>query len=153
MKDFVGGDRVHVARLGTGVIREVRNGRRYLVEIKGRTLVIAGNQLERAAPEPTKGKKNRREGSPRPLAATGSTRAVAAPRSLDLHGKTVVESIDLVDDFLNDAILDGVAEIRIVHGRSGGRVKAAVHKRLQEMTAVRAFRLDPENPGATIVTL
>ena len=153
MKDFVGGDRVHVARLGTGVIREVRNGRRYLVEIKGRTLVIAGNQLERAAPEPAKGKKNRRGGSPRPRAATGSTRAAAASRSLDLHGKTVAESIDLVDDFLNDAILDGVAEVRIVHGRSGGRVKAAVHKRLQGMTAVRAFRLDPENPGATIVTL
>ena len=153
MKDFVGGDRVHVARLGTGVIREVRNGRRYLVEIKGRTLVIAGNQLERATPEPAKGKKNRRDGSPRPIAATGSTRAPAASRSLDLHGKTVAESIDLVDDFLNDAILDGVAEVRIVHGRSGGRVKAAVHKRLQEMTAVRAFRFDPENPGATIVTL
>jgi DNA mismatch repair protein MutS2 len=153
MKDFVVGDCVHVVRIGTGIVREARNGGRYLVEIKGRTLVIAGSQLERATPEPAKGKKNRRDGSPRPLAATGSRRAAAASRSLDLHGKTVAESIDLVDDFLNDAILDGVAEVRIVHGRSGGRVKAAVHKRLQEMTAVRAFRLDPENPGATIVTL
>jgi DNA mismatch repair protein MutS2 len=153
MKDLAVGDRVHVARIGTGVIREVRNGRRYLVEIKGRTLVTAGNQLERAAPEPAKGKKNRREGSPRPIVATGSKRAVGASRSLDLHGKTVAESIDLVDDFLNDAILDGVTEVMIIHGRSGGRIKVTVHKRLLEMTAVRAFRLDPENPGATIVTL
>ena len=153
MKDFAVGDRVHVARIGTGIVREVRNGGRYLVEIKGRTLVIAGSQLERAAPEPAKARKNRREGSPRPIAAAGSKRAVGASRSLDLHGKTVVESIDLVDDFLNNAILDGVAEVRIVHGRSGGRIKAAVHERLRQLTAVRAFRLDPENPGATIVTL
>lgn len=152
MKDFAVGDRVHVARIGTGVVREVRNGRRYLVEIKGRTLVVAGNQLEPAAPEPGKPKKNR-EGSPRPITAPGTKRPVAASRSLDLHGKTVAESIDLVDDFLNDAILDGVAEVQIIHGRSGGRIKAAVHKRLQGMTAVRAFRLDPDNPGATIVTL
>ena len=153
MKDFVVGDCVHVVRIGTGIVREARNGGRYLVEIKGRTLVIAGNQLERAAPELAKPRKNRREGSPRPIVATGSKRAVGASRSLDLHGKTVVESIDLVDDFLNDAILDGFAEVHIIHGRSGGRIKAAVHKRLQGMTAVRAFRLDPENPGATIVTL
>ena len=55
MKDFVVGDCVHVVRIGTGIVREARNGGRYLVEIKGRTLVIAGSQLERATPEPAKG--------------------------------------------------------------------------------------------------
>jgi DNA mismatch repair protein MutS2 len=58
-----------------------------------------------------------------------------------------------LDTFLNDAILAGVDEARVIHGRSGGRVKAAVHARLKRLAAVRGYRLDPANPGVTIVTL
>ena len=47
----------------------------------------------------------------------------------------------------------GLAEARVIHGRSGGRLKAAVHGRLKTMPSVRAFRLDPRNPGVTIVQL
>ena len=36
MTTFVAGDRVHVVKLGTGIVREARNGGRYLIELKGR---------------------------------------------------------------------------------------------------------------------
>ena len=149
MRHFSVGDRVHVARIGTGVVREARNGGRYLVEIKGRSMVVTGAQLERAAPEPSKRARQTGAHGSGPADPPSETRR--GP-SLDLHGKTVVESLELLDTFLNEAILDGHTEVAVVHGRSGGRIKVAVHKRLRETSAVRSFRLDPRNPGVTIVT-
>ena len=144
---FAPGDRVHIVRLGTGVVREVRNGGRYVIEIKGRTMIVEGDQMERAAERPGRGTK-----SAPPEPHSGSTaRGVAA--SLDLHGKTVEEALAALDIFLNDAILAALPEVRVIHGRSGGRLKSAVHKRLRELPPVRAFRVDPGNPGVTLVTL
>jgi DNA mismatch repair protein MutS2 len=70
---------------------------------------------------------------------------------LDLHGKTTAEALEALDAFLNDALLAGGGDARIIHGRSGGRLKAAVHARLRQVVSVRGFRLDPRNPGVTIV--
>lgn len=73
--------------------------------------------------------------------------------SLDLHGMTVDEALAALDAFLNDALLAGYAEVHVIHGRSGGRLKNAVRARLGEISAVRGFRLDPANPGVTVVAL
>ena len=66
---------------------------------------------------------------------------------------TVEEAVAALDAFLNDALLAGHTEVRVIHGRSGGRLRAAVHARLKQLPVVRAFRLDPANPGVTIMTL
>jgi DNA mismatch repair protein MutS2 len=72
--------------------------------------------------------------------------------SVDLHGLTTVEALDALDAFLNDALLAAATEARVIHGRSGGVVRAAVHARLSQLTSVRSFRIDPRNAGVTIVT-
>jgi len=150
---FGPGDPVHVAALGTGIVREVRNGGRYLVEIKGRSVVLAGHQLAPAE----SARAQRRAKSPATPTPSQEPDAVepAAQASplIDLHGMTVDEGRDAVDEFLNRALLAGDAEVRIVHGRGGGRLKAAVHARLKLMSSIRGFHLDPRNPGVTIVRL
>jgi DNA mismatch repair protein MutS2 len=147
---FAPGDEVHVAALGKGVVREVRNGGRYLVELKGRSIVAAEAQLGAVSP------RKRQPSSDAPVSkTTGSdspTRSYART-SLDLHGMTVEEAVAALDAWLNDALLASHAEVRVIHGRSGGRLKAAVHARLKQLPVVRATRLDPANPGVTIVTL
>ncbi len=147
---FSAGDAVHVRALGSGVVREVRNADRYLVDIKGRAIVVSGDQLTPVEPV------RRRRGGGRDAAVSARVpddrTAVAAGRAIDLHGQTVLEAIDTLDGFLNEMLLDGQAFARIIHGRSGGRLKAAVQKRLREMPSVRGYRLDPDNPGVTIVS-
>ena len=145
---FAPGDRVHIARLGTGVVREARNGDRYVIELKGRTMIVEGAQMERAEPERTKSRRK-----PEPSESPEAEGALPASASLDLHGKTVEEALAALDEFLNEALLASHAEVRIIHGRSGGRIRDAVHKRLRELPPVRAFRVDPRNPGVTIATL
>jgi DNA mismatch repair protein MutS2 len=147
MTDFAPGDRVHLLGLGTGVVREARNGGRYLVDLKGTTMVVAGRDLTAAESERGSRKEKARQSElPDPERASGGR------SSLDLHGKTADEAIEALDSFLNDAILDGRHDVRVIHGGGTGRMKAAVHKRLSQLSAVRAFRLDPANSGVTIVT-
>jgi DNA mismatch repair protein MutS2 len=146
---FAPGDEVHVAGLGKGVVREVRNGGRYLVELKGRSIVAAEGQLTAASARKRADPGGSRSSHASVRESFGT--ASHAAKSLDLHGMTVEEAADALDTFLNDALLAGHAEVRVIHGRSGGRLKAAVQARLKHLPVVRAFRVDPTNAGVTIV--
>lgn len=146
---FAPGDSVHVALFGKGVVREARNGGRYLVEVKGNAMVVAERQLTPATPA----RRQAAAAAPvwTPSAGDDGRASRGAAATIDLHGRTVAEAESDVDAFLNDALMAGHAEVRIIHGISGGRVKAAVHARLRRVSAVRAFRVDPSNAGVTIV--
>lgn len=146
---FVPGDLVHVAALGKGTIREVRNGDRYLVEVKGRSLVATGHQLTprvETRRKPARAKFESVVRAPQDYEGLSSE-----PAALDLHGNTVAEALDSVSAFLNASLLAGASEVRIIHGRSGGKIKAALHVQLKRMRSIRGFRLDPRNAGVTIV--
>lgn len=146
---FRAGDRVHIQAIGTGTVREVRNGKRYLVEVKGGVIVVPAGQLSAAEPP-----RRHRSAAPRPTDpdAAELSRAPARPPAIDLHGMTAIEAVDALDRFLNEALLGGAATAVVIHGRSGGRLKAAVHARLARLPAVQGFRVDPRNPGQTIVS-
>ena len=145
---FLAGDRVHLAGLGTGTVREVRSGGRYAIDLKGRMVIAREGDLEAAEP-PRRSRRPHSEGAAPvddPLPATRTS------PSLDLHGKTTAEAIDALDGFISDALLAGHADVRVIHGVSGGKVKAAVHQRLRQLTSIRAFHIDPRNAGVTIVS-
>ena len=142
---FAPGDRVHLPRLGTGVVLEIRSGGRIVVEIKGRKTVVDERQIKPAAPA----RGGTTQATPPP---EDSLRATAAA-SIDLHGQTVEQAMETLDAFINDALLAGHAEVRVIHGRSGGRIRDAAHARLRALPPVKSIRLDPRNPGVTIVSL
>lgn len=146
---FAAGDHVHVASIGKGIVRDVRNGGRYLVDVKGRHMVAGEAQL-------TPVDERRQRGVVRVVAEPSSTEIVTrshAAAAIDLHGMTTDEAVAALDTFLNDAMLAGLPEVRVIHGRSGGRLKAAVHARLRVVTSLRSFHVDRANQGVTVVTL
>jgi DNA mismatch repair protein MutS2 len=147
--DLRQGDAVHVEGFGKGIVREVRNRGRYLVEVKGRAMEVIASQLSPITEKPA----SRPARSLVPDASPNTPEGRGASVTLDLHGHTVDEAVEALDICLNDAILAGASEIRVIHGRSGGRVKMAVHRRLHSFPSVRSFRLDPRNPGVTVVAL
>ena len=149
---FGPGDLVHVSALGKGVVLELRNNGRHLVEIKGRAVEVKADLLTAIEPQP-KPSRRHRSSSGGAEAPPSSATPRSAPGSIDLHGKTVDEAVEALDAFLNEALLAGLAEVRVIHGKSGGRVKSAVHTRLGALSAVRGFRVDERNAGVTIVAL
>jgi len=148
---FTPGDTVQT-RLGKGVVREIRNGDRLTVDVRGRALVVAETEISSLESV------RKRSGAPAasdrgsaPIRRNRETRA--APVQIDLHGLTVEEALDRVQQALSEALLADLSEFRLIHGRSGGRIRAALHRRLRESSSVRKFRLDPRNEGVTIVNL
>ena len=146
------GDAVQTT-FGKGVVREVRNHGRLLVDVRGRALVVENGAVSllasrrrRSGPGEAAG-----VGTPAPL-STGHPPRVA-PAEVDLHGLTVAEALVRAEQALNDALLADLPELCLIHGRSGGRIRAALHRRLGEIPSVRSFHVDPRNEGATIVRL
>lgn len=141
---FSPGDAVQTPH-GKGVVREVRNNGRLLVQIQQRALVVAESAVTPAT--------TRRHSPAAPKGDAIVESREEAPTEVDLHGLSVDEALSRIDEALDAALRTGHAEMRFIHGRSGGRLRGALHHRLRDISAVRGFRLDPRNPGATIVSL
>jgi dsDNA-specific endonuclease/ATPase MutS2 len=145
------GDSVQT-RFGKGVVREVRNNHRLLVDVQGRAMVFTESEVS-----PFDADRSTRRRSKAPTLAQGGPSAPhpsrTVVREVDLHGLTVEEALARIESVINDALLADVGELRLVHGKSGGRIKAALHQRLREFSSVRGFRLDARNAGVTIVDL
>jgi DNA mismatch repair protein MutS2 len=150
MRPFAPGDAIHVRAIGKGTVREVRNGGRYLVEVNGRSIVTTSDQL---TAQESPAKRARAKATPPSRASHVYDRPSDTAASLDLHGLTVDEALDAVAAFLNNALLTGAAEVQIIHGRSGGRLKASLHKQLKGIASIRGYAVDPRNAGVTIVKL
>jgi DNA mismatch repair protein MutS2 len=79
-----------------------------------------------------------------------------APRELHLLGLTTDEARGAVDRFLDDAVLAGHPEVRLVHGKGTGALRRTVEQCLRTHALVRGFRLaEPAAGGAgvTVATL
>jgi dsDNA-specific endonuclease/ATPase MutS2 len=147
---FAAGDAV-LTPFGKGVVVEPRNKGRLLVRVRGRALLVAESDV--SAPDPV----TRRRGDPPsfpppPVPPPCAREPRPASPEVDLHGLTVAEALARVEQALSDALLAGLPELRLIHGRSGGRIRAALHRHLRGLAGVRGFRLDPRNEGVTIVT-
>jgi DNA mismatch repair protein MutS2 len=145
---FTIGDSVQTP-LGKGVVRDVRTKGRLLVEVGSRAVVVEAGEAAPLAVPKSSAKKQR--GTAVPGAGDAPHREQAAGE-IDLHGFTVEEALARAESALNEALLADHTELRLIHGRSGGRIRSALHRRLREISSVRAFRIDPRNEGVTIVT-
>jgi DNA mismatch repair protein MutS2 len=70
-------------------------------------------------------------------------------QSIDLHGMTVDEALRAVEVRLDEAIRAGLDRVEIIHGISGGRLRAAVRGYLAGIGSVRRFEAEPGNAGVT----
>jgi DNA mismatch repair protein MutS2 len=150
MASLVPGDTVRTP-LGKGVVQEVRHRGRLLVLIGDRRVVVdAADATFIPAPSTSK-RPGAPTGKPAPPDDDRGPRHAAA--DVDLHGLIVADALDRVVAAVDAAILAGHGRLRVIHGRSGGRIRAALHRQLRGLPSIRAFRLEPANDGVTIIEL
>jgi len=91
-------------------------------------------------------------------------RGVSADVDVDEHfspeinviGSTVDEAIDRVDKFLDEAVMAGAENVRVIHGHGKGALRRAIAELLTDHTHVERFNAAPGNQGgagATVATL
>ncbi len=74
---------------------------------------------------------------------------------LDLRGKRYEEAMNELDAFIDQALLNNMAQVDIIHGIGTGVIREGVTKYLQRNKHVKTFGYAPQNAGgsgATIVT-
>ena len=72
---------------------------------------------------------------------------------LHLRGMTVAEAVDKLDQYLHDAYLAGLRQVRIIHGKGTGTLRRVVRERLSEHPLVRAVLPAEQREGGEGVTL
>lgn len=72
---------------------------------------------------------------------------------LDLRGLNVEEALDKVDKYIDDAVIAGLHEVSLIHGKGTGTLRKAIHEFLKGHTHVQAYRLGRYGEGETGVTI
>ncbi len=114
-------------------------------------------QLERPAPTHPPAARQRvylaRRASPtNPSSASGGS---GQGGEIDLRGLRVEESLERIEKFLNDATLDNVSPVRIIHGKGTGALRRAIWDYLAShpLVASSAPAEAPSGDGVTVVEL
>ena len=155
------GDHVRVRSLGAlGMLRALNASNDTAeVEIEGKRVRVQASEIERAEAVPT----------PRERAvAAGHLVPAALPRrvsaegwapiesQLDLRGFTTEDARQRLDQYLNDAYMEGLQAVRVVHGKGTGAVRQAVRELLSDHPLVRSHETAEQREGgegATVVKL
>ena len=75
------------------------------------------------------------------------------PFRLDIRGKRASEAEELIYKYIDDAVMYGLFNIEILHGKGDGILKAITHKVLQSHPFVESFHFAPFEQGGEGVTI
>jgi len=128
-----------------GKITSIKNDL-YDVSIGNITLKVDGSDLKRVAV-----KKESKKVEFTTINKTGSPSL-----ELNLIGKRVEESLLLLDEYLNSALVNKLESVRIVHGFGSGKLAKGIREYLDTLSFVKSYRYGGMNEGgqgATIVEL
>ncbi len=144
VRDPQPGDRVWLASFETeAILLEIRDGSAS-VDMNGISFRVPADSLYQAPPRP-------REPDSPPLATTHAT--YRAANELKLLGLTFDEARPLIDEFLDNATLAGLHNLRIVHGKGTGALRGKVRDYLQRKKTVLSLDTPIPAEGGSGVTL
>jgi DNA mismatch repair protein MutS2 len=73
--------------------------------------------------------------------------------TLDLHGYTVEEATEALEEFLSQAMLSGLPTIRIMHGIGSGRLRSFIQSYLKRHRDIASVRYADTREGGIGVTV
>jgi DNA mismatch repair protein MutS2 len=155
------GDRVRLRAFGSVGIVDNISGNEAEVRVKAlrfREKLANLELVEEAPPAPLTGRGARLQQQHAARSTEVTLRAGAdAPRAeINLLGRTVDEAVDETDKFLDQAFLNSLPEVRIIHGHGTGALRRAIADFLRNHPHVARFHQAPPEQGgagATIVEL
>lgn len=106
------------------------------------------------APQPVVQKKSK--GSSRLATRMRLEKSTKISRELNIRQLRFEEAEEKLDQFLDDAIVAGVDEVRIVHGKGGGVLRKLTHDMLRRHSQIVSFEeadADSGGQGATVARL
>lgn len=139
------GDEVRVLSLGLkGIVLERASDHEYLVQVGIMKSKIAASDLQVLESE-------------KPKVVQNITRVKGNRESirteLDLRGSNVDEAIIAIDKYLDEVVLAGLHQVRIIHGLGTGALRRGVQEYLRGHRAIKSMRSGVHGEGGTGVTV
>ena len=103
--------------------------------------------------EPESSKKRKKAGYSHQMFVAKSS---SAKQEVDLRGMTLNEAIPIVDKAIDDAMLAGISQLRLIHGKGTGALRAGLTAYLQNNRFVKKLEmasLETGGSGATVIDL
>ena len=76
-----------------------------------------------------------------------------AANELHLRRLTVDEALLKLDQYLNDAFMAGLYQVRVIHGKGTGTLRQVVRDQLSKHSLVKSYRLGGYGEGGIGVTI
>ena len=146
-RQIVKGDAVIIRGIGAGEVLEVNKNNVLVQSGMLRTRVKASDLMLTKKPKKAPAKQTRS------VYRTTSRADADVSTELDLRGQTVEEAIANVQLFIDKCVLNNISEIRIIHGKGTGALRAAVTQELKGHPNVAEFRLGVYGEGESGVTI
>ena len=146
-RDFVKGDKVTVASLGKQGEIEKIDGQNVTVLIGSARFKTKLNQLRLITENKQEKQKN---------ASRTPRKVLEAKSEVDVRGFIGDDAIFVVDKFLDDAVLSGLINVRIIHGKGTGALRKALWDYFKRDSRIKEYRLGTfgeGDSGVTVVTL
>ncbi len=89
----------------------------------------------------------------RVIKSTSNKMNSAVKRELDLRGQTALEAIMEIDKFIDNALLMGVNQLTIIHGKGTGKLRREIHNHLKKNKYIKSYRLGTFGEGESGVTI
>ena len=82
-----------------------------------------------------------------------SQRRLSFQTSIDVRGERVVDALDRVRDYIDDALMVGIGSVTILHGKGTGALKDEIRKYLRTVPAVQSAVDDHPDRGGSGITV
>ena len=144
------GDRVEILTLGTEGVVLAKPDDRGEVQLQAGIMKFKAHISQLRLKEPEK----------KPTQSVVRNKTAGAARSVamecDVRGMALDEALDVVDRYLDDAVLAGLNEVSIIHGKGTGILRTGIQQDLRKHRHVKSYRngvYGEGEMGVTVVTL
>ncbi len=144
------GDSVYITSLDKTAIIVADDKRKaeYTVKIGLMTTNVKYGKVKKILP-----KKQKTEERQKAVVVNKPVNNVTLPLECNVIGKRVDEALAIVEKYIDSAILKGMHEVRIVHGKGSGALRMAIHDYFKTHTGIESYRLGKYGEGEWGVTI
>ncbi len=144
------GDSVYITSLDKTAIIVADDKRKaeYTVKIGLMTTNVKYGKVKKILP-----KKQKTEERQKAVVVNKPVNNVTLPLECNVIGKRVDEALAIVEKYIDSAILKGMHEVRIVHGKGSGALRMAIHDFFKTHTGIESYRLGKYGEGEWGVTI
>ena len=144
------GDSVYITSLDKTaiVVADDKRKAEYTVKIGLMTTNVKYGKVKKIVPKAQKSEKKTNN-----VTVSRPINNATLPLECNVIGKRVEEALSIVEKYIDSAVLKGMHEVRIVHGKGSGALRMAIHDMFKTHPAIASFRLGQYGEGEWGVTI